>query len=127
MTMLGIDYGTKQVGLAYSDETDSVAFPLSVVPNDKKLLPAVERATLQVRATVVVVGESKDHQGKDNPVMEHIRDFVRALSSRVAVPVHFEPEFMSSMQAQRFQGKTATLDASAAAIILQSYLDRKKK
>lgn len=127
MTMLGIDYGTKHIGLAYSDETDTVAFPLSVLPNDKGLLPAVERAIAEVRATTIVVGESKDHRGKDNPVMADIMRFVDALKKRLDIPVYLEPEFMSSLQAQRFQGDSPHLDASAAAIILQSYLDRKKK
>lgn len=126
MTMLGIDYGTKRVGIAYSDKTNTVGLPLAVIPNDAELFDAIQRVAAEKEASAVVVGESKSHRGEDNPIMEDIRRFAKELEEKIALPVHFEPEFMSSMQAERFQGKTATLDASAAAIILQSYLDRQK-
>jgi RNase H-fold protein (predicted Holliday junction resolvase) len=62
----------------------------------------------------------------DNPIQVQIKAFVENLQATQNIPVHFEPEFMSSHQATHFQGKTAMIDASAATIILQSFLDKQK-
>jgi RNase H-fold protein (predicted Holliday junction resolvase) len=58
--------------------------------------------------------------------MSEIREFKTEIERRLrAVPVIYEPEFLTSHQAEHFQGKHPKLDASAAALILQSYLDRR--
>jgi RNase H-fold protein (predicted Holliday junction resolvase) len=64
---------------------------------------------------------------KDNPIMAKIRMFADELTRETSVTVVFEPELLSSHQATHFQGKHAMIDASAASIILQSFIDRKKK
>ncbi|MDR3558000.1 MAG: Holliday junction resolvase RuvX, partial [Candidatus Pacebacteria bacterium] len=77
-------------------------------------------------ATSVIIGESKDYKGKDNLIMEKIAPFKSELE-KAGLKVILEPEFMTSYAAQRFQGKNEFHDASAAALILQSYLDKKNK
>jgi putative Holliday junction resolvase len=124
MRYLGIDYGKKRVGLALSDESGRLAFPHSVLPNDKHLVAEIARIAKEQKVKAIVVGESKDLSGKANPLMKDIEVFVQAVHKEAKKPVHLEPEFWSSFQAARWQGKTDKLDASAAAIILQSYLDR---
>ena len=58
--------------------------------------------------------------------MKKIKTFKLQLEDLLKIPVRYEPEFMTSHQAEQFQGKHDMLDASAAALILQSYLDYKK-
>ena len=125
MRFLGIDFGTKRVGIALSDESGTLAFPHSVIMNDKELVGQVVRIAEEQKVEAVIVGESKNLDGKDNPLMKDIEVFVTAVHKEAKKPVHLEPEFWSSVQAGRWQGKTDKLDASAAAIILQSYLDKK--
>lgn len=127
MRFLGIDYGNKRVGTAISDETGTLAFPHSVIPNDKGLVQALKKIIEEERVTEIVMGESRDYHGKENPIMEGICACKETLEQETKLPVHLEPEFLTSAQAAYFQGKHDKLDASAAAIILQSYLDRKTK
>lgn len=140
MKYIGIDYGTKRIGIAVSDDEGRVAFPLVTVEAGPKALSEVDMLIKQNRATTVVMGESKDLSGQPNSVQEYIEQFAKDLSEVSAVPVVFEPEFLTSAMAGR-QGQDKPLrqanlrgqekleksDASAAALILQSYLDRKNQ
>lgn len=121
---LGIDYGTKRVGVAFSDETGKVAFPLAVLQNNEGLLASIKSIVADKKAIKIILGESNNLNGKPNAVMKEVEKFKEDLASAVAVPIIFEPEFWTSVQAERWQGKNEFIDASAAAIILQSYLDR---
>lgn len=126
MTVLGIDYGTKRIGIAASDEAEILAFPKSVLPNDENLIPAIQSICETDAIRLIVVGHSQDSQGRDNPVMRHIRMFKEALEEDIGLPVVFEQEFWSTVEAARFQGTVENLDASAAAIILQRFLDKQR-
>ena len=127
MRYLGIDYGTKRVGVAVSDENGKVAFPHSVLANDGKLIAALAALCRERGISEIVVGDSRDFSGAPNKISAQIVDFCKRIAEAAGLPVHSEPEFWSSAQAERWQGKTEKLDASAAAIILQSFLDRNKK
>lgn len=125
---VGIDYGTKRVGVAVSDEQGSMAFPKEVIQNTGLENVATRVSTLcnELGARDVVLGESKNFKGEDNEVMKDMREFINHLEAR-GLDVVFEPEIFSTMQAERLQGQQGDIDASAAAVILQSYLDRIKK
>ena len=142
MRYLGIDYGSKRVGLAISDEEGKFALPFSVLPNDKKLLSEIKKIITEKQVGAVVLGESKDFKGEDNAIMTDIRIFKIALEKETGLTIFLEPEFMTSAEADRMNARVPEqsrksgirlrrpkannemLDASAAAIILQSYLDR---
>lgn len=124
---LGVDFGSKRVGLAVSDETGKLAFPLSVISNDKNLIENVASIIKEKNINTVVLGESKNYAGENNAIMGDIEKFKRNLEEKTKLKIIFEPEFLSSAQAERLQGKNKMHDASAAAIILQSYLDRNAK
>lgn len=126
MKFLGIDYGAKRVGIATSDEERTLAFPRSVLPNNKKLISTIKEICDTERIEAIVVGESLDYKMKPNVIMEKITPFVHELKKTTGLPVYLEQEFMTSFAAERFQGKGELTDASAAALILQSYLDRTK-
>ncbi len=122
---IGIDYGTKRVGVAVSDDHGSMAFPKGIIQNAglERVADEVSRMCNEVGARDVVLGESKNFKGEDNAVMKEAREFINHLEAR-GLNVIFEPEIFSTMQAERLQGKLDDIDASAAAVILQSYLDR---
>lgn len=126
MRLLGIDYGTKRVGVAVSDESAQFALPFAVIANGKTLLSDIVEIAQKNQIKEVVMGESKDYKGKANQVMADSLELKKHLESRGFI-VHLEPEFMTSVQAERFQGKHSKSDASAAALILQAYLDKEKK
>lgn len=126
MRYLGIDYGSKRVGIATSDEAGTMAFPKSVLPNNKTLIPTIKEICDTEHISAIVVGESLDYKMKPNVIMEKITPFVEELKVATGLPIYLEQEFMTSFAAERFQGKGELTDASAAALILQSYLDKRK-
>ncbi|MDP1625441.1 MAG: Holliday junction resolvase RuvX [bacterium] len=125
MRLIGIDYGEKNVGLAVSDDQGLMAFPHSVMRNTSRLADEVEKLAKDKDASLVVIGESRDYKGNANSVLEKTLIFAEELRAR-GLTVELESETLSSHQAAHFQGKTDMIDAAAASIILQSYIDRKK-
>ena len=76
----------------------------------------------------VVVGESKNMHGEDNAVMEGARHFADMVGRETQLPVHFEKEFFSSYEARKtLDDKNKTVDAEAAAIILNRFILKTKK
>ncbi|MBX4209340.1 Holliday junction resolvase RuvX [Candidatus Parcubacteria bacterium] len=126
MRLLGIDYGKKKVGIAISDDKGMMAFPKAVLSNDNFLMRELKDLVKGHGIEIVVIGESKDYQMKDNPIMRDARRFADELGREAGVVVVYEPELLTSHQAAHFQGKTDMIDAAAASIILQSYIDRMK-
>jgi putative holliday junction resolvase len=126
MRLLGIDYGTKRVGIAVSDESAKFALPFAVIANTKTLVTDIKAIADKNQIKEIVMGESKDYKGKANPIMAGSLELKKHLETKGFL-VHLEPEFMTSVQAERFQGKNAESDSSAAALILQAYLDKEKK
>jgi len=124
MKILGIDYGSKNVGVAISDDDCNLAFPKTVVKNSKDLAENVKAICENENISAIVVGESTNSKGEPNIIMKKITPFVAELETKTGLAVHLEPEFMTTEQARRFQGQIKEIDASAAAIILQSYLDK---
>jgi putative Holliday junction resolvase len=120
---LGIDYGAAKVGLAVSDEAGRFAEPLEIVPNTDELIRSISDLAAERGVSVIVVGASRDLSGRENPIMERIRPFTERLREVSGCECVLEPEFYTTAQAAR-SGATSEVDASAAALILQSYLDR---
>jgi putative Holliday junction resolvase len=125
MRYLGIDYGTKRVGVAVSDESGMLAFPYTILENDKALVGKVKAICEKEKIEQIIVGESVDYKGNPNIVMEAIGRFAEELHTATDLLVSHEREFLSTQQARFFQPDKKRVDDSAAAIILQSYLDKK--
>lgn len=125
MRYLGIDYGAKRIGIAVSNERGTIAFPHAVIANDEKALASLAELVSKQGISCVIVGDTRALSGAENPVTEAADEFVRLLSEKTSVPVERVFEAWSSIEASRFSGKPHD-DASAAAIILQRYLDMRK-
>lgn len=125
--ILGIDYGTKRVGLALSDDEGKFAFPNSIKLNDKRLVEDIANLSKSENVEEIVIGESRNQQGEENVVMEKARPFAEEIEKATGLRVVFEQEFMTSQYARDLMGKNDTIDAHAAALILQRYLDKKNE
>ncbi len=129
MRYLGIDYGTKRVGIALSDEAGAMGFPHAVLPNDPLLLRSVVELARSEGIGAVVMGESLNFQGEENPVAKEARDFARSLEEETGLTIFFEPEMLTTQEARRdFEGARTkgVVDSSAAALILTSFLDKQR-
>lgn len=125
MKLLGIDFGTKRVGLAIGDTDSKVAVPLEVLLFDERFWDELVRLIQKEEIEGIVVGLPQTLRGEEGKIAEAVREFMGELKTRVSVPVYEEDERMSSKMADRFpEAAKKDRDAVAAAIILQSHLDR---
>ena len=75
MKYLGIDYGSKRVGLSLSDEEGNIAFPYKIIINNFELIDNIHNICGQEEVSVIVLGESHNLFGKPNKIMESIKKF----------------------------------------------------
>ncbi|MBI5138892.1 MAG: Holliday junction resolvase RuvX [Candidatus Vogelbacteria bacterium] len=128
MRYLGIDYGTHRIGIALSDEIGEFAYPYIVLENKgiARATETIANICKKEMVGVVVVGESLDYEGKANLVEKEIKQFAGELGEKTDALIEFENESMTSIEAERTQGKNKMLDSSAAALILKYYLEKQK-
>ena len=141
MKFLGIDYGTKRIGLAVSDENGKLAFPKEIVLNDANTFKRFSEVIKEENIGEIVIGESVDFSGKLNALSARIEVFILELREKFGLPIHKQKEFLTSVEARRSknvkaeksllqahskvkQMKSGRIDASAAALILQRHLDK---
>lgn len=126
--LLGIDYGTKKVGVALSNDDGTMAFPSAVLKNEgdgelrKELTALIEREGVEK----IIIGHSLNLDGEENSVAEGARELMTDLTLETGLPIELEPEQFTSKEAERIQGRNDMTDASAAAIILNSYITKQK-
>lgn len=126
MKYLGIDFGTKKVGFAQSDDDGRLAFPLMVSPNDAQLFKDTTELIREMKFGTVVIGESVDQKGKPNPIAKEARAFGMKLESACDVVIVFEKEWFSTVEARKQPGREGdhNVDDSSAALVLQRHLDK---
>ncbi|HTR18483.1 MAG TPA: Holliday junction resolvase RuvX [Candidatus Paceibacterota bacterium] len=124
MKYLGVDYGSKRVGVAVSDERGTIAFPRATLANDKELLTRLVRTAQEERVEAIVVGDTRSHGGGENPVTPEAERFMEVLARETGLPLSRGFEVFSSIEASRHAPKGKEHDdAAAAALILQRFLD----
>jgi putative Holliday junction resolvase len=131
--VLALDIGEKRIGVAVSDPAGRIATPLTVLDARRALADGVELARIiddySVEAAVIGLPLSMD--GTEGPQARRVRAFAGKLGPRLGVPYTFADERLSSTQASRAmseagvsaRGQRGKLDAVAASLFLQSYLD----
>lgn len=133
MRYLGIDYGSKKIGLALSDEAGTMGFPHSIVANTPRLVDELCGLIAKENVGAVVIGESLDLAGRENIIAKDARALGEQLVLRAGVPVFYESEVFTSIEARRAPEKEmksrgakrrGAIDDRAAALILTSYLSR---
>jgi putative Holliday junction resolvase len=133
MRILAIDHGTKRVGLALSDETGTIAHPLQFLPAEPAatLLDRLHEIVAERNVERIVVGIPRNMNGTYGPAAEKVRAFVAALQQVLTAPVETWDERLTTVEANRFlieaglrrRQRKEKVDQTAAAILLQSYLD----
>jgi putative holliday junction resolvase len=133
MRILAIDHGTKRIGLAISDELGIIAQPLEFVlaePFDK-FIARLREIIQEKQVELLLVGMPRNMDGSYGPAALKTEAFVGAIKSAVVVPVKLWDERLTSAQANRYliegnvrrEQRKQKVDKTAAAILLQSYLD----
>ena len=130
--VLGIDFGEKRLGLALSDESRTLASPLTVyerkdIQSDLKFLSDL---VSHYQITEIVLGLPLNMDGSLGPKAQQVLEFKRALEESLRLPVHTFDERLTTAEAERAlleanmsrRKRKATRDALAAVLILQGYL-----
>lgn len=123
MRILGIDYGAKRLGISLSDESGGFAFPHSTIPNDVSAIDRIEKICAQEGVGEIIMGDTRAANAVDNPITKEAENFAHMLGAHHGKEVRLVREAWSSAEAARFAPKGVHDDASAAAIILQRFLD----
>ncbi len=133
MRVLALDYGTKRIGVALSDELKMIASPLEYIPAEPvdEFLTRLESIVRERNVESILVGLPRNMDGSLGPAAEKVRDFVEILRGRFSVPIRTWDERLTSAQANRLLIESGVrrdvrkqqVDKMAAAILLQSYLD----
>jgi putative Holliday junction resolvase len=133
MRTLAIDHGTKRMGLALSDEMGILAQPLEAVPAEPfaQFLTRLREILHDKQVELVLVGMPRNMDGSYGPAALKVQEFVGVLKESITTPIQTWDERLTSAQANRFliqadvrrSDRRAKVDKTAAAILLQSYLD----
>jgi len=131
MRILALDLGERRIGVAMSDALGWLASPLTVLRCSSRdaELSAIESLVKEHRIEQVVVGYPRNLDGSVGPQAEGVEKYIEQLRARLSTPVIPWDERLSTAQAERLIHETGRrvkrerIDAAAAAVILQSYLD----
>lgn len=136
MRVIGLDYGTKTVGVAISDETKLIAQPLVTIERKqanklRQTYAAIERIIAEQNVELIVLGYPKNMNNTEGERVEATKEFKEALERRTGLEVVLVDERLTTVEANRILEDTGVavsarkehIDKMAAAIILQNYLD----
>lgn len=132
--LIGLDLGTKTIGIAVSDVTWRFATPLTVIKRVKFTLDAAALLKLcgERQAVALILGLPRNMDGSEGPRAQATRAFQRSLNQLNPIPIAFWDERLSTFEAERTlieadlsrKKRAVVIDAHAAAVILQGALDR---
>ncbi len=133
-SLMGLDFGTKTIGVAISDRLQTVATPRETIKRRKFGLDAdaIERLIADNEVAGIVLGLPMNMDGSEGPRAQSTRAFARNLAARIAVPIFFWDERLSTVAAERAlleadmsrKKRAVVIDNVAASYILQGVLDR---
>ena len=133
MKTLAVDHGKKNLGLAISDETGTLARPFMVIKHVSRPLDAAQVAEVASRNGVgrIIVGISFDEEGQPNPAGRSALNFAEALRQQTSLSVEMWDESLTTRDARAIKiaggasrkNRAGHLDDLAASVLLQDYLD----
>lgn len=133
MRILALDHGTRRIGVAVSDEMKIIASPLEYIPTEPfaGFLARLKEIVREKEVDLIIVGMPRNMDGSYGPAALKVQEFVAVLKDVIAMPIKTLDERLTTVQAQRFliqgnvrrQKRKEKVDKTAAAILLQSYLD----
>jgi putative Holliday junction resolvase len=133
MRILAIDHGTRRMGIAISDELKMIAQPLEFIPAEPfdALVKRLQAIIAEKSVELILIGMPRNMDGTYGPAAEKVRAFVESLKNRFPTPIRTWDERLTTVQANRFmiaadvkrRDRKQKVDQTAAAILLQGYLD----
>ncbi|MGR8946553.1 MAG: Holliday junction resolvase RuvX [Gammaproteobacteria bacterium] len=128
-TLMAFDYGTKRIGIAVGQTISQTAEPLSVVPQNHGQIDwlSIEKIIAEWRPDSLIVGFPATADGRRIAIHDAIDRFANGLRKRFKLPVEYCDEHLSSFEAsQSLESSRHELDALAAQVILQTWLENNR-
>lgn len=125
MRILGIDYGTRRIGLAVSDESLTLARELEIL-HPRKFWERLAGIVKDLEIGKIIVGLPLGVSGNETEKTKEVESFRLKVESATKLPVEFIDERFSTAMAKHLPGGNHSVDSLAAQIILQNYLDKNK-
>ena len=114
-----------------TDEGGNMAFPKATLANDRYFFDSLRELVEGGLVEKIIIGESVNRDGSHNEIMQKIQELERKIDRELNLPVEYETELYSSEAAKRLQddafNENNLLDASAAALVLNSYIAARNK
>ena len=135
MNYLGIDWGEKRIGLAFSDELGiALPLPAAVAASKKERMRHIESMIQQRRAQALVVGYPLNMDGSVGFKAKEVDDFIEELEKRFRLAIHRVDERLTSHsveqglkgQKKKPSRQSGEIDSRAAAMILQDFIEEKQ-
>ena len=133
MRILALDHGTRRFGVALSDELKLIASPLEYISAEPfaDFLKRLKEIISDKEVDLIIIGMPRNMDGSYGPAAFKVQEFIAVLTEAITIPIKSLDERLTTVQAQRFliQGnvrrdqRKEKVDKTAAAILLQSYLD----
>lgn len=135
MMYLGIDYGTKRIGLALGQIMPKGAGVIDGSKDLAEIVAEIESICRENEVEGIVIGVPKKKSGDLGEIAPRIFEFGKKLNASLNVPVYYEEEELTSVEAEsiftkfghKFEKKSGELDEMAAVLILEQYLNRTKQ
>lgn len=125
--LLALDVGARRVGVALAADGLAMARSLPTLQHNDQLLTALKVLLETHSITAFVVGLPRNMQGEDTAQTVVVRDFVKELEAQFGLPVHYQDEALTSVQAETVLAHTPhtkeDIDSMAAQTILNDYLE----
>jgi len=132
--ILGVDYGTRRIGLALSDPTGTLASPLPFLENNgnEKVAAQLKELVRIQGIETVVVGLPRNMDGTYGPSAQRVREFITQIQPQIPAKIIPQDERLTTSQASKDLAQMGLnqkdlrkkVDSSSAALILQQFLDR---
>ena len=133
MRYLAIDYGTRRMGIAVSDELKLIAQPLEYIPSEpaSRFFERLQEIIADKTVERILVGMPRNMDGTYGPAAQRVQEFIQALSRIITIPIQAVDERLTTVQANRVlveggvrrADRKKKVDQMAAALLLQGYLD----
>jgi len=134
--VLGVDYGSRRIGLAISDQSRTLATGWKTITNNDTVYDTIGSIVEDKNINLIVFGLPVSIEGGDSKKAQEVKRFAAALEKVVNVPIAFQDESFTSRDAMETMVAMNTtrkqrrdkgrIDVMAAALILQSYLDTQR-
>jgi putative Holliday junction resolvase len=134
--ILGIDFGTRRIGLALSDPTGTLASPLPFLENTslKEVVAKFQELVESHGVKTIVIGLPRNMDGSYGPSAQKVREFIAQIQPHIPAEIISQDERLTTVQASRNLSQMGLtqkelrkkVDSSSAALILQQFLDRNR-